>query len=465
MIGNDGGLDISYDQGKTWDFISTMATGLAYVVTADNEHPYNVYTGLQDNNSWGGPSSKRGRGGITNMDWFGICGGDGFYTGVNVDHPNFIFCESQDGNTQRYDLNTGQTVSIRPSAGPGVQLAGGAAGGGANSNAACVDGRAPGAGRGGGGGGGGPIDSPPTVNLTFPQGGEKLTVGNVVRILWNSSDDKGIQSQRIDFSTDGSTYNTIGAVDGKARSFDWRIPSVPTPFGRIKITALDGVNLPVSSVNAQAFEVVNGPPDNLPPQVLLVSPNTKTTVGGGQTLRINWKETDNVGVIQRVIELSTDGGNNYLQIISLLAPSSGENQTYDWLVPIDMFSEKARVRVTVYDGSGNNATVTSGGNFDIWPLPIITGVDYNDGDKPELEISGRNFRNDNTKIFVDGKDLKKVFYEDKFKEGNGSSRKVFSKDKKIKKRVPLHEDVVIEVMPKTTNQMSPPFTFRRRRPN
>src|SRR5689334_14809792 len=153
MIGNDGGLDISWDQGKTWDFVATMATGLAYVVTADNERPYNVYTGLQDNNSWGGPSSKRGRGGITNMDWFGICGGDGFYTGVNVDQPNIIYCESQDGNTQRYDLNTGQTMSVRPSSGPGTQLAGAPAGG--RNGAACVDGRAPGGGRGGGGGGGG----------------------------------------------------------------------------------------------------------------------------------------------------------------------------------------------------------------------------------------------------------------------------------------------------------------------
>jgi hypothetical protein len=151
MIGNDGGLDISYDQGRTWDFVATMATGLAYVVTADNEHPYNVYTGLQDNNSWGGPSSKRGRGGITNMDWFGICGGDGFYTGVNVNNPNLIFCESQDGNTSRYDLNTGQTISIRPVPGTRVTQAGAPAG----AEAACVDGRAPGGGRGGGGGGGG----------------------------------------------------------------------------------------------------------------------------------------------------------------------------------------------------------------------------------------------------------------------------------------------------------------------
>ncbi len=149
MIGNDGGLDITYDQGKTWDFVNTMATGLAYVVTADNEHPYNVYTGLQDNNSWGGPSSKRGRGGITNMDWFGMCGGDGFYTAVNVDHPNIAYCESQDGNTQRYDLNAGVTVSIKPNAGPARQVA---QAGGARDNSACIDGRAPG-GRGAGGGG------------------------------------------------------------------------------------------------------------------------------------------------------------------------------------------------------------------------------------------------------------------------------------------------------------------------
>ncbi|HTE46620.1 MAG TPA: hypothetical protein VK636_15310, partial [Gemmatimonadaceae bacterium] len=173
MIGNDGGLDISYNQGDTWDFVPTMATALAYVVTADNEHPYNVYTGLQDNNSWGGPSSKRGRSGITNMDWFGMCGGDGFYTGVNVDHPNIAYCESQDGNTSRYDLNTGQQQSIRPSAGPG----GGRA---AAAGAACVDGRAPGGGgRGGGGGGGG------------GRGGGRKTVinaeaGENYRFNWNT---------------------------------------------------------------------------------------------------------------------------------------------------------------------------------------------------------------------------------------------------------------------------------------
>src|SRR5262249_35150340 len=54
MIGNDGGLDVTWDGAKSWDYINTMATGLAYVVTADMGHPYYVYTGLQDNGSWGG---------------------------------------------------------------------------------------------------------------------------------------------------------------------------------------------------------------------------------------------------------------------------------------------------------------------------------------------------------------------------------------------------------------------------
>ena len=114
MIGNDGGLDVSWDQGKSWDYVNTMATALAYVVTADMRHPYYVYIGLQDNGSWGGPSAVRGRGGIMNSDWFGIGGGDGFYTAVDPTDFNIVYSESQDGNTNRYDLRTGRGQSIRP---------------------------------------------------------------------------------------------------------------------------------------------------------------------------------------------------------------------------------------------------------------------------------------------------------------------------------------------------------------
>jgi photosystem II stability/assembly factor-like uncharacterized protein len=162
MIGNDGGLDVSWDQGQTWDYVNTMATGLAYVVTADMRHPYFVYIGLQDNGSWGGPSAVRGRGGIMNSDWFGIGGGDGFYTAVDPSDYNMVITESQDGNTNRYDLRTGVGKSIRPVAPP-----------------APVTGRGEGRGqRAGGAGGGGGRGGPPNVLNAKP--------GDQYRFNWNT---------------------------------------------------------------------------------------------------------------------------------------------------------------------------------------------------------------------------------------------------------------------------------------
>ena len=108
IIGNDGGLNISWDQGKTWDFVNTMATALPYWVSADMRRPYYVYIGLQDNGSWGGPSATRTGDGIVNSDWFGIGGGDGFQTAVDPTDHNIVYTESQDGNTTRYDLRTAQ---------------------------------------------------------------------------------------------------------------------------------------------------------------------------------------------------------------------------------------------------------------------------------------------------------------------------------------------------------------------
>ena len=169
MEGNDGGFDVSYDQGKNWDFVNTMATGLAYWVSADMRHPYNVYFGLQDNNPWGGPSSVRTARGILNSNWFLLGGGDGFQTAADPTNFHVVYTESQDGNTARYDFATGTQKSIRP-------IAPRATGGSVAATGSCVDGRAPGGGRGGGGGGGG--------------GGQSNVIngepGEVYRFNWNT---------------------------------------------------------------------------------------------------------------------------------------------------------------------------------------------------------------------------------------------------------------------------------------
>jgi hypothetical protein len=312
-------------------------------------------------------------------------------------------------------------------------------------------------------GGGGAVDSPPSVNLRFPVGGEHLMVGAFTRILWDATDDKKITAQKVEFSADGTTFSVIANLDATPRSFDWRIPSVPTTNARIRVTALDGVNLPVSSVNLTPFEVLIGPPDITPPSVVLVSPTKHTTTGGGMMMPIKWTEADNVGVIQRVIELSTDNGQTFQTIGSPMGPSSGDVQSFEWEIPIDLQTEKARVRVTVIDGSGNSASTLSTGTFDVWPLPIINGAEYIDGEKPALRLSGRFFRNDETEIWVDGKQLKKIRFEDRYYTGKGTSKKVSSVDKKIHKRVPVKQEVSIEVRLPESGQVSPAFVFKRKR--
>ncbi|MCA1652069.1 MAG: hypothetical protein LC753_17980, partial [Acidobacteria bacterium] len=73
---------------------------------------------LQDNGSWCGPSATRSQNGILNSDWYRIGGGDGFYTQNDPTDWAIGYSEAQDGNTNRYDLRTGQTRSIRPRAPP-----------------------------------------------------------------------------------------------------------------------------------------------------------------------------------------------------------------------------------------------------------------------------------------------------------------------------------------------------------
>ncbi|HYY43262.1 MAG TPA: hypothetical protein VE775_11065, partial [Pyrinomonadaceae bacterium] len=129
IIGNDGGLDVSYDQGTTWEYVNTIPAAQFYAIATDMRKPYYVYGGLQDNGSWGAPSSTRNQAGITNADWFRTGGGDGFYSQVDPTDYNIVYSESQNGAMQRLDLRTGRSVSIRPR-GVAQRRGGGQGGGG-----------------------------------------------------------------------------------------------------------------------------------------------------------------------------------------------------------------------------------------------------------------------------------------------------------------------------------------------
>ena len=114
IIGNDGGLAVSYDMAKAWTFIPNLPVGLFYHVGYDMETPYNVCGGMQDNYDWCGPSRSRHTSGIYNYDWFQVLGGDGFVAIPDLRDSRIIYTESQDGNIVRRNKITGESKSIRP---------------------------------------------------------------------------------------------------------------------------------------------------------------------------------------------------------------------------------------------------------------------------------------------------------------------------------------------------------------
>jgi photosystem II stability/assembly factor-like uncharacterized protein len=114
LIGNDGGLAMSYDRAKTWQFLPNLPVGLFYHVSVDLATPYNVCGGMQDNYNWCGPSQVRGAPGIANYHWATLQGGDGFVVLQDPSDYRIAYSESQDGNIVRVDRVTGETMSIRP---------------------------------------------------------------------------------------------------------------------------------------------------------------------------------------------------------------------------------------------------------------------------------------------------------------------------------------------------------------
>jgi photosystem II stability/assembly factor-like uncharacterized protein len=115
--GNDGGVNISYDNGSHWIKCNNQAVGQFYAVQVDNEENYNVYGGLQDNGVWFGPNNYS-----HDVSWHqegkypyqGIMGGDGMQIQVDSRNSNIVYTGFQFGNYYRIDKSTEKSESITP---------------------------------------------------------------------------------------------------------------------------------------------------------------------------------------------------------------------------------------------------------------------------------------------------------------------------------------------------------------
>jgi len=111
LLGNDGGLYQSYDEGANWRHINNMSVGQFYTVNVDMETPYNVYGGLQDNGVLKGSSKS-----IPNVTphWEDLFGGDGMYVAPDPRNSKLVYTGFQFGNYYRLELDKNKTTKITP---------------------------------------------------------------------------------------------------------------------------------------------------------------------------------------------------------------------------------------------------------------------------------------------------------------------------------------------------------------
>lgn len=114
LIGNDGGFYQSFNKGVAWDHLEKFGVGEFYRVNVDRSTPFRICGGLQDNNSWVGPSLIPSKEGIRDADWQSLGGGDGAYCAFDPVDSNIMYFESQGGDMVRLDLKSGQEKSLRP---------------------------------------------------------------------------------------------------------------------------------------------------------------------------------------------------------------------------------------------------------------------------------------------------------------------------------------------------------------
>jgi photosystem II stability/assembly factor-like uncharacterized protein len=116
--GNDGGCNITYDDGEHWFFANAPAVGQYYGVTVDDDKPYNVYGGLQDNNVWYGPSTNVDDAGWQSdgeYPYKSLIGGDGMQVQVDTRDNATTYAGSQFGFYSRLNRRTrSDRKNVRP---------------------------------------------------------------------------------------------------------------------------------------------------------------------------------------------------------------------------------------------------------------------------------------------------------------------------------------------------------------
>jgi len=114
VIANDGGAAVTFNYGDTWSTQSNMPTAQFYRINVDNQFPYRIYAGQQDNSSVVIASQALGSGGITTDNWTSSAGGESAFLAFNPDDPRYVMGGSYQGTIEVLDTKAHAGTNIMP---------------------------------------------------------------------------------------------------------------------------------------------------------------------------------------------------------------------------------------------------------------------------------------------------------------------------------------------------------------
>jgi photosystem II stability/assembly factor-like uncharacterized protein len=112
IISNDGGSAITFNNGRSWSTQSNMPTGQFYRINVDNQFPYRIYGGQQDNTSVSIASRELGSGGITAASWTASAGGESAFLAFDPDDPKYVLGDSYQGTIEVLDVRAQAGTNI-----------------------------------------------------------------------------------------------------------------------------------------------------------------------------------------------------------------------------------------------------------------------------------------------------------------------------------------------------------------
>jgi photosystem II stability/assembly factor-like uncharacterized protein len=112
VIANDGGAAVSVNKGKTWSTQSNMPTAQFYRINVDNQFPYRIYGGQQDNTSVSIASRELASGGITTASWTWSAGGESAFLAFDPNDPRYVLGGSYQGTIEVLDMKAKAGTNI-----------------------------------------------------------------------------------------------------------------------------------------------------------------------------------------------------------------------------------------------------------------------------------------------------------------------------------------------------------------